>query len=131
MQMMKLQRGFPDFDLDGKEIYLDRVRCICFSFGSRERDVTFFSSFFRSLCLSTSSSLPFFLPLSPIQLDGLAERMRIFVTRMRLSGDAQAKEWLHLVRRGGEVFYLFFTFFVPSSLTSNAPPQKTNAKRTQ
>lgn len=28
--------------------------------------------------------------------------MRIFVTRMRLSGDAQAKEWLHLVR-GEEV----------------------------
>lgn len=25
-QMMKLQRGFPDFDLDGKEIYLDKVR---------------------------------------------------------------------------------------------------------
>ena len=25
-QMMRLQRGFPDFDLDGKEIYLDKVR---------------------------------------------------------------------------------------------------------
>ena len=36
-QMMRLQRGFPDFDLDGKEIYLDKVRGECFSFGIGER----------------------------------------------------------------------------------------------
>lgn len=36
-KMMRLQRGFPDFDLDGKEIYLDKVRGECFSFGIGER----------------------------------------------------------------------------------------------
>ena len=107
--MMKLQRGFPDFDLDGKEIYLDRVRGIFFLFGSQERETVLLSFFSLTVSLSTSSSLlPLFLPLFPqFQLDGLAERMRIFVTRMRLSGDAQAKEWLHLVRKGKEVFDFF------------------------
>ena len=68
--------------------------------------------------------------------------MRIFVTRMRLSGDAQAKEWLHLVsrkrrRRGKKNVSLslsiFFSvsalFFSPLLLTSkNVPVQKKNEK---
>ena len=69
--------------------------------------------------------------------------MRIFVTRMRLSGDAQAKEWLHLVsrkrrRRGKKNVSLslsiFFSvsalFFSPLLLTSkNVPVQKKNKKK--
>ena len=60
-QMMKLQRGFPDFDLDGKEIYLDRVREECFfSFGSGERAGRFFSSVsFSRSPLSPSAPLLF------------------------------------------------------------------------
>ena len=37
-QMMRLQRGFPDFDLDGKEIYLDRVRGGILVEGEREQE---------------------------------------------------------------------------------------------
>lgn len=58
--------------------------------------------------------------------------MRIFVTRMRLSGDGEAKEWLHLVREElKRVFSLFQRFFPPvaaffpsSSLTSKPSPKK-------
>lgn len=48
---MTLQRKFPDFDPDGKAIYLDK-------------------------------------------LDDLADRLNIFVTRMRLADDGVAKAWL-------------------------------------
>ena len=40
------------------------------------------------------------------------------MTRMRLSGDAQAKEWLHLVR-GEEVFLSCFPFFLSLRLSSS------------
>jgi hypothetical protein len=98
-----------------------------------------FSSYSLTVSLSSSLSFP---PLSPsslplllppnTQLDGLSERMRIFVTRMRLSGDGEAKEWLHLVREElKRVFSLFQRFFPPvaaffpsSSLTSKPSPKK-------
>lgn len=67
--MMKLQRGFPDFDLDGKEIYLDRVRVIFFLFGSQERETVLLGFFFAhcvSFYLLFSSSLvsPSLSPIS-------------------------------------------------------------------
>ena len=63
---------------------------------------SFFAPLSFPLSFLPSCSLASKKPIKSNQLDGLAERMRIFVTRMRLSGDAQAKEWLHLVR-GEEV----------------------------
>jgi|APGre2960657505_1045072.scaffolds.fasta_scaffold69353_1 hypothetical protein len=49
---MQLQRKFPAFDADGKDIYLTN-------------------------------------------LDGLAERMAVFVARMRLANDPASRAWLH------------------------------------